>query len=227
VTHLWSSFGEHYFVRFDGDEIAWQSRLLMPHEHTNTPIVRARLSPKGDGIQVMIYSKDQHEIFARICQFFDKMHYNIAQAKIFTTKHGYALDNFLLLEQPTKQISYSGLLKHIEHELTLQLIESPAIEKPIQGRVNRQVKHMPIKTKVKIVAEPNTTFHQLEIVANDRPGLLAQVAQHFLNHQVEIHNAKINTLGNRVEDYFLISAQNGKALTARELLDIETIFSNL
>ena len=227
ASPLWEAFGEHYFVRFDSDEIAWQSRLLMPHKNTLSPIVRARLSPKGDGIQVMIYAKDRNDIFARICHFFDSMHYNIAQAKIFTTKHDYVLDNFIILEQSTKQVSYSGLLKHIETILTQELINNATLEKPIQGRMNRQVKHMPIKTQVEITTVPHSQYHQLEIIANDRPGLLAEMAQTFLACQIELHNAKINTLGNRVEDCFLITAKHGKKLLADEIKKLESVFSTL
>ncbi|OYZ11292.1 MAG: [protein-PII] uridylyltransferase [Methylophilales bacterium 16-45-7] len=224
---LWEAFGEHYFVRFDSDEIAWQSRLLMPHINATSPIVRARLSPKGDGIQVMIYAKDRNDIFARICHFFDSMHYNIAQAKIFTSKHGYVLDNFIILEQSTKQVSYSGLLKHIETILTQELIDNASLEKPIQGRMNRQVKHMPIKTKVDISTVPHSQYHQLEVIANDRPGLLAEMAQAFLACHIELHNAKINTLGNRVEDCFLITSKQGKKLVSEEIKKLESVFSKL
>jgi [protein-PII] uridylyltransferase len=69
--YLWSQFGENYFIRHESDEIAWHSRLLTPHLNTLNPIVRARLSPSGDGIQVMIYTKDQNDLFARICNFFE------------------------------------------------------------------------------------------------------------------------------------------------------------
>ena len=217
VQPLWQAFGTGYFSRFDSDEIAWQSRLLIPHLRSDKPIVRARLSPKGDGIQVMIYSRDQKEIFARICHFFDSMQYNIVQAKIYTTAHGYALDNFIVLEPETRQISYNGLLKHIEQGLNDQLLSAQAIPTPIRGRVSRQVKHMPIPTQVNLrpVAQQQETsaaFQQLDVVANDRPGLLASMALVFLTHGIELHNAKINTLGNRVEDSFLISSCNGQAM---------------
>ncbi|HAJ72216.1 MAG TPA: [protein-PII] uridylyltransferase [Methylophilaceae bacterium] len=227
ISKLWEHFGEPYFVRFDNDEIAWQSRLLMPHQHTDKPIIRARLSPNGDGIQVMIYVKDRHDIFARICHFFDSMHYNIAQAKIYTTQNGYALDSFIILEQTTKLVSYNGLLSLIEENLTSILIANQALADPIQGRVNRQVKHMPIKTNVKISSEANSGFHQLEIIANDRPGLLAQIAHQFLLFDIELHNAKINTLGNRVEDSFIISAKHGKQLSKESVQKIKAAFELL
>jgi len=213
--HLWAQFGENYFVRHESDEIAWHSRLLTPHLNSTTPIVRARLSPYGDGIQVMIYTKNQNDIFARICNFFDRMGYNIVEAKIYTTNHAYALDSFIILDQSGKSVSYSGLLKFIETELTDKLDENAALESPLKGRISRQVKHMPIQAQITITEEPENNNHKLDMIANDRPGLLATVAQQFLKYDIELHNAKINTLGNRAEDTFLISARNGQKLDKR------------
>lgn len=214
---LWEKFGANYFIRHESDEIAWHSRLLTPHLNAEKPIVRARLSPSGDGIQVMIYSKDQNDLFARICNFFDRMGYSIAEAKIYTTAHAYALDSFIVLDQSGKSVSYSGLLKFIEVELAQKLDENIALEAPLQGRISRQVKHMPIQAQITISAESDNNNHKLEIVANDRPGLLATLAHKLLIHGIELHNAKINTLGNRAEDTFLISAKKGKALDKQQL----------
>jgi [protein-PII] uridylyltransferase len=214
---LWNNVGEAYFMRFEPDEIAWQSRLLTPHIHTTAPIIRAHLSPTGDGIQVMIYMHDQDDLFARICNFFDRMAYNIVQAKIYTTNHGYALNSFIILDQSAKSVSYSGLLKFIEAELTEKILAATTLEAPSEGRVSRQVKHMPFATQVKISADTNGVNHTLEIVAGDRPGLLAKIAFIFLQLGVDLHNAKINTLGNRAEDSFLISAKQQQMLNAAQL----------
>lgn len=215
--NMWEQFGKNYFMRHESNEIAWHSRLLTPHLNSLKSIVRARLSPYGDGIQVMIYAKDQHEIFARICNFFDRMGYNIVEAKIYTTSHGYALDSFIILDQANKAVSYNGLLKFIETKLTDKLDNRDTLESPLQGRVSRQVKHMPIQVQVTITDEPENNSHTLDMTANDRPGLLATVAQQFLKYDVELHNAKINTLGNRAEDTFLISARSGKKLDAQRI----------
>lgn len=214
---LWQNMGTAYFVRFESDEIAWQSRLLTPHANTNTPIVRARLSPSGDGIQVMIYTPDRDDLFARICNFFDRMGYNIVQAKIYTTQNGYALNSFIVLDQSGKSVSYSGLLKFIETELAQKLLSSIAPDAPLQGRICRQVKHMPFATQINMKADAQSFNHTLEIIAGDRPGLLAKIAFIFLQHGLELHNAKINTLGNRAEDSFLISAKKGAKLDDNQM----------
>lgn len=225
---MWQQFGDNYFVRHETDEIAWQSRLLTPHLNSTTPIVRARLSSYGDGIQVMIYTKDQNDIFARICNFFDRMGYNIVGAKIYTTKHDYALDSFIILDQDNKSVSYSGLLKFIETQLTEKLSGKETLESPLKGRISRQVKHMPIQAQLTIRDEPENNQTLLDMVTNDRPGLLATVAQQFLQHDVALHNAKINTLGNRVEDTFLISARNGEKLNAEQIQQLQqSLLSNI
>ncbi|PKO46382.1 MAG: [protein-PII] uridylyltransferase [Betaproteobacteria bacterium HGW-Betaproteobacteria-22] len=216
---LWQAFGDSYFTRHESEEIAWQSRLLMPHLHTLKPIVRARLGPHGEGIQIMIYLKDRDDLFARICNFFDRMGYSIVEAKIYTTNHGYALDSFVILDNSGKSVSYRLLLELIETELTSKLDKNHILESPLQGRISRQVRHMPIPTQV-VITQHNDN-HKLDIVANDRPGLLASLAQQFLKHGIALHNAKINTLGNRAEDTFLISAKNNQQLTESDIKSLQ------
>ena len=142
------------------------------------------------------------------------MAYNIVEAKIYTTQHAYALNSFIILDKSGKSVSYSGLLKFIESNLT-EKINVAAIEAPLEGRISRQVKHTPFSTQVSIYAEQHQ--HRIEIVAGDRPGLLAKVAFIFLQLGVDLHNAKINTLGNRAEDSFLVTGKHSTALAATQI----------
>ena len=224
---LWQNVGEAYFVRYNSEEIAWQSRLLTPHVFADAPIVRTRLSPSGDGIHIMIYTRNQDDLFARICNFFDRIAYNIAQAKIYTTNHGYALNNFIVLDQSGKSVSYSGLLKHIETELTEKIQAKTLLEAPLQGRISRQLKHMPFSTQIKIYSSAESNYHVVDVVTGDRPGLLASVAFIFLQHGVDLYNAKINTLGNRAEDSFLVSAKHNKALSPSQVDLLQAGLANL
>lgn len=219
---FWSNVGEAYFSRFNSNEIAWQTRLLIPHVLTEKPIVRAHLSREGDGIEVMIYTRTHQELFARICNFFDRIGYSIGQAKIYTTNHDYALNTFLVLDESTTEISYTGLIKHIEENLRDKILTTSPIEDPIQGRLNRQVKHMPITTQVMFDAIPDCSYQMLDIIAGDQPGLLASIAFVLIEHHIKVHNAKINTLGNRAEDTFLISDNENNALSSAKLQALKT-----
>ena len=219
---LWDQFGEQYFLRHTGQEIAWHSRLLIAHLNTHEPIVRARLSPSGDGIQVMIYTPDRDDLFACICGVFERMGYTVVEAKIHTTKNAYALDSFLVLDQNDRSISYRDLLSYIEYELGNSLRNKTPLIAPAKGRLSRQVKHMPIKSSIMVESVAESNNHKIEIVAGDRPGLLSTIAHAFFTHEVKIQTAKINTLGKRAEDVFLISGKHGEKLsetTAQALQD--------
>jgi [protein-PII] uridylyltransferase len=209
---LWEKLGRLYFMRHESQEIAWHSRLLLTHINTAEAIVRARLSPGGDGIQAMIYTRDRDDLFARICGFFERIGYTIVEAKVHTTQHGYALDSFLVLDPSDHAIHYRDLLNYIEYELTQKLL-STGLPSPPQGRVSRQVKHMPIPAEVTVSYDASSRNHVLDVVASDRPGLLSRIAQVFLEYGVHLHTAKINTLGSRIEDTFLISAKDNRKLS--------------
>src|SRR5262249_468415 len=91
---FWAQLDVAYFLRHDADEIAWHTRLLNYRVDTPTPVVKARVSPAGEGLRVMIYVRDQKDLFARICSFFESSSYSVMHAKIYTTRHRYALDSF-------------------------------------------------------------------------------------------------------------------------------------
>jgi len=210
---LWGKLGRNYFLRHESQDIAWHTRLLLAHLNSEQPIVRARLSPGGDGIQVLVYTRDSEDLFARICGFFERINYTIVEARIHTTQHGYALDSFLVLDESDKGVRYRDLLSYIEYELTQKISSPETPQEPLQGRMSRQLKHFPMKPDISITAEPNSPNHLLSITAGDRPGLLSRISHIFLRHGVRLHTAKINTLGDRAEDTFLISASADKKLS--------------
>jgi [protein-PII] uridylyltransferase len=202
----WQQFGEQYFLRYSSTDIAWHTRLLLPHLNSSSPIVRARLSPQGDGIQVMIYQADRDNLFAQICQSLEQLGFSILEAKIYTTQHDYALDTFFVMEQQDKSINYRDLLSYIEYELSQRLTQNLAPQPVSAGRLSRQVKHMPIAPNIQLQQQAQSNKIALDIVAGDRPGLLSSVAYVLYQHHFRILNAKINTLGARAEDSFLIVA---------------------
>jgi [protein-PII] uridylyltransferase len=196
---LWAQFDAQYFLHHEPHEIAWHTRYLAHRVNSATPVVKARLSRIGEGIQVMVYCPDQPYLFARICSFFEKLHYNIMEAKIHTTQHGYALDSFLVMDASNSKTSYRDVMNYIEYELAQQIIRAEPLSAPQAGRVSRQLKHFPITPQVSIEADAKGK-HRLTIIAGDRPGLLARIAHVLAHHHINLHSAKINTLGARAED---------------------------
>jgi len=88
---LWAQLDTTYFLRHDPQEIAWQTRNLHYRVTTEKPVVKARLTPFGEGLQVMIYTRDREALFARICGYFERAGFNIVEAKVHTTRNAFAL----------------------------------------------------------------------------------------------------------------------------------------
>lgn len=223
-TELWNRLDTAYFLRHDSEEIAWHTLTLYHCPESPEPIVRARLNPAGAGLQVMIYTRDQPGLFARLCGFFSRLGYSIVDAKIHTTRHGYALDSFVLLDSGN-QLPYRDMISLINHDLAEHLALQPPLVPPHQVRVSRQVRHIPLTPEVSIRADESSKNFILSITAADRSGLLFAIARTLAKHEVRLYSAKIATLGERVEDTFLISgAELGKTATLvkleQELLEI-------
>jgi [protein-PII] uridylyltransferase len=206
---LWAQLDDNYFLDHEAQEIAWHTRLLAFKVNTKTPVVKARLSRAGEGLQVMVYCPDQRGLFARICDFFARMNYTIVEAKIHTTQHGYALNSFQIMAATRGNTAYRDIMTYIEFELAQQIVLAKPVAPAATGRISRQLKHFPLDTEVEI-KPAHKGMHVLSLIAGDRPGLLARIALILDKHAIRLHRAKINTLGSRAEDVFWIS---GKALT--------------
>src|SRR5690606_36435251 len=126
---LWQQLDIAYFLRHDAADIAWQTRAFYNHLDSTTPVVKCRLSPIGEGLQVAVYVKDSSDLFARICSYFDHKNFSILDAKIHTTNHGYVLDTFLVTE-PAFADSYRDLISLIEHELSNNLQQQDDLPAP-------------------------------------------------------------------------------------------------
>ncbi len=216
---LWNQLDVVYFLRHDASDIAWQTRSLYDKLGSPTPVVKARLAPVGEGLQVTIYLKDQPDLFARICGYFDRKNFSILDAKIHTTRDGYALDTFLITETNFAR-NYRDIISLIEHELRELLGSEAPLPAPTRARLSRLSRHFPITPSVELRPDERGQHYLLSIAANDRTGLLYTVANVLARHRINVHTAKIMTLGERVEDVFLVDGPN--LSSPRQLVQLET-----
>ena len=216
---LWKTLDVGYFLRHDASEIAWQTRVLCEHTGSDKAIVRCRLGPIGEGLQVVVYLRDRPDLFARICSYFDSKNFSILDAKVQTTRDGYALDTFLVSE-PTFADNYRELITLIEHDLGWWLQSESELPSPGKVRLSRLSRTFPITPSVHLSPDERGQYHLLSISASDRTGLLYSIASVLARYKVNLHTAKITTLGERVEDVFLV---DGSVLSnARSQIALES-----
>jgi [protein-PII] uridylyltransferase len=202
---FWKQLDTAYFLRQEPQEIAWHTRHLHHRVNSAVPVVKARLSPVGEGLQVLVYVADQKELFSRICSFFEGINFDIFEARIHTTRHGYALDTFQIQDASNRQPEYRDLISYIEYELTDRLTGKAPLLPLKKPRLSRQLRHFPITPEVVIQTDERGAYRMLSIVAGDQPGLLSRISRTLTAFDINLHSAKINTLGARAEDTFVVS----------------------
>ncbi len=220
---LWDTLDVSYFMRHEAADIAWHARQLSRYAGKGKTIVRARRSLAGEGLQVLVYTPDAPDLFARICGYFDQAGFSILDAKIHTANNGYALDTFQVVSA-TSADSYRELAAMIEAELGRTLEKPGPLPPPGKSRVSRRVKSFPIAPRVDLQPDEKAQRWLLSVSASDRVGLLYLIARVLARHRINLQLAKVMTLGERVEDTFLIDGpelQQNKAQIAieTELLD--------
>jgi len=223
---LWQRLDVGYFMRHSADEIAWHTRQISKalHERATAhgseryeadvgagvgvgvgpaPLVRARQSPVGEGLQVLVHTADHAELFVRVCAYFDRGGFSIQDAKIHTTLDGYALDTFQVLPASMPE-QHREWIAQVENDLPLALQQGGPLPAPSKGRLSRRVKSFPIVPRVGLQPDEKGQRWLLTVSASDRIGLLYAIARVLAQHQIDVQLAKVSTLGERVEDTFLI-----------------------
>ena len=219
---LWDTLEVSYFARHDATDLAWHARMLWRHVRTGVPIVSARASTIGEGLQVLVYAPDIPDLFARICGYFDNAGFSVLDAKVHTTKAGFALDTFQLVHpniEAGDPAGYRDLISLVETQLAQALKATGALPEPRRGRVSRRVKSFPVTPRVSLRPDERAQRWLLSVSASDRSGLLYGIARVLARHRINLQLAKISTLGERVEDTFLIDGaelQHNRAQIAIE-----------
>lgn len=205
---FWSQLDVAYFLRHEPGEIAWHTRHLHYRVCSADPVVKARVIGQNEALQVLVYAPDRDDLFVSICRYFDEARYSVQDARIHTTHHGWALDSFIVL-LPDAEPDYRSYATLIEHGLAAAL-NQPAPARPSPGvwrKRSRRSRVFPIVPSVELQPDEHSASWRLAVTAADRPGLLHSLAQVFVAHGVDLRMAKIMTLGDRVEDLFVIDGE--------------------
>ena len=216
---LWATLDVSYFMRHEAADIAWHTRHLSRHVGTAKPIVRARQSLAGEGLQVLVYAPDQADLFARICGYFDRAGFSILDARVHTANNQYALDSFQVVAS-SQAGHYRELTHMVESDLVRTIEAGGPLPEPARKRVSRRVKSFPIAPRVTLQPDEKAQRWLLGISASDRAGLLYLVARILAQHHLSVQLAKVSTLGERVEDTFLL--QGSELQNNARQIQIET-----
>ncbi|MEO0889353.1 MAG: [protein-PII] uridylyltransferase, partial [Pseudomonadota bacterium] len=218
IEVLWQRFKADYFLRHTHKQIAWHCENLLRMEDTSKPLVLISKKATRGGTEVFVYSPDQPALFATVVAELDRRNFNVHDAQIMTSKDGYVLDTFMVLDQHGKAIEegrHSAVTKHITH-----VLEDGRPTKIKTRRTPNKLQHFNVKTKVDFLPTKSKKRTLMEFVALDTPGLLAKVGRTFADLGINLHAAKITTIGERAEDLFILTSEAGGRLSEEQQTEL-------
>ncbi len=212
VFDLWQTFQDGYFTRHQPEEIAWQTTGILQMT-PGEPMVMISEPDNGfihGGSNVFIYTKDTNNLFAAAVAALDQMGLDIQDARIITTKDGFSIDTFTVLEADGSVIgSNRERILQIRNHMKNTLSSPDQFPDLIQRRTPRQLRHFSMEPVVLISNRITTRQTVLDIKTTDRPGLLALIGKTFTRLNLQVHGAKVATFGEKVEDSFTITDDLG------------------
>lgn len=211
IEQLWERCPEDYFVRNTPKQIAWHTSLLVDFAEALLVKISNRFSLGGT--EVFIYCQDQPHLFNKVVSTIGAKKFSIHDAQIITTQDGYVFDSFIITELNGELVEFARR-RELEQALTVALQSEKLPVLSITP--NRQLQHFTVQTDVRFLHENKKEHTEMELVALDKPGLLAQVSQIFSELNLNLLNAKITTVGEKAEDFFILTNQFGQALAREE-----------
>ena len=220
INAIWQNLGDDYFLRESAKDIAWHTSEILKHGDNLEPLVAIQQNkdkPAQGATQVFIYTKDLPNLFAASVATLDQQYVSILDARIITASNFYSLDTYVILDEDNTPITDNARLAFIKTRLQEELSQPDLFPNIVQKRIPRELKHFKVKTEINISNDIHKQQTVLEVITLDRPGLLARIGLIFMEHGVNLQNARIATLGERVEDVFFISDRHGQPISNPEL----------
>ncbi|MFU9047470.1 [protein-PII] uridylyltransferase [Acinetobacter tibetensis] len=218
VEKVWQELGDEYFIKESADEIAWHTRAILEHGENPAPLVLMRAHRKSaqDAVQIFIYTRDQPNLFATTVAILDRMNLDVQDARIITATTAFSLDTYLVLDRFGTLLTDPEREATVIHSLTSALSQSDKYPGLMQRRIPRQLRHFDIENTVDVTLNEALQQNMVEISTLDHPGLLAKIGGLFMMQGLDIHSAKIATLGERAEDIFFVTKKDGSPMTEEE-----------
>ncbi|SKA50160.1 bifunctional uridylyltransferase/uridylyl-removing protein GlnD [Enterovibrio nigricans] len=225
IELLWQRFKADYFLRHTHKQIAWHSEHILNHTDSEPLVLVSKNATRG-GTEIFVYSEDKPSLFARVVAALDKKNLSVHDAQIMTSKDGFTLDTFMVLDANNEAIP-SDRHDTIRDGVHHALMQQGQITLPVR-RAPRKLMAFNVKTQVTFLPTRTGRRTLLELVALDKPGLLARVGAVFARQGVSLQAAKITTIGERAEDFFIVTDGERLALNEDAQLALkEALFNTL
>ncbi len=213
VEEHWARMDTDYFLRHDAQSLAWHAEVITGTSASELPLLAVRYHSGAGGTEILSYTPDRDGLFVDLTAGIDRLNLSIWDARIHTTRFGFGLDTFVVLDSLGEPITEPDELARIRAAMRAQLLDPQPGRDVHHAHLSRVLKNFPIETRVTFSVAPNGQTTVMEMIAQDRPGLLYQVALALAACKVRLVTAKVATFGGRAEDIFFVVTRDGRLVS--------------
>lgn len=228
ILQIWENANDEYFLRESAANIVWHTEAIASFSGTGALVSTDCLIQNAleGATQIFIYTENSNYLFAKTAAAFEKLNLNIQGARIFTSDNNYCMDTYTVLESSGNPVGNNPKrLAEIVKTVSEYVNSDMSAFVPSQLRRSRKDKYFSHTIEINWLNSADKNYSTVEINCPDQAGILASIGKIFAEHQINLMDARITTLGERVEDLFFVTDQSSKPIDNLEL--IEKISSEL
>jgi [protein-PII] uridylyltransferase len=214
INALSNDLPQSVFLSFSPEQLEWTATAVL-NADTDMPVVIAIREVMEQGVsELLVHAPDYDGLFSAVTTVIDEIGLDVLAARIGATSTGKSFDLFQLMDRNAQALNKVDC-----HRLKTRLREvlrEATDPKPVVRRLPRRLRPFKSTARIQFSAAHGGDKTFMDLACSDRPGLLANISSAMMACDVRIHDARITTLGDRVEDAFILS-DNQNAPLSREL----------
>jgi len=219
IDTLWDSLPQNIFLSFSREQLEWTALTVLKAEPDNAVLVAVREVKKQGVSELLVHTPDYLGLFSAVTTVIDEIGLDVLSARVGTTVSGKSLDLFQLMDR------HAQALNDIDSERLIMrlrdVLGTATVPEPVVRRLPRRLRPFKSTARIKFSAAQGGEKTLMDLACSDRPGLLSNISAAMVACGILIHDARIVTMGDRVEDAFILSDEQNAPLnreTRTELL---------
>jgi [protein-PII] uridylyltransferase len=215
LDQLWSQLDQEYFLRNGPETSAWHARQICNASLLDLPLVATRYRSEIRASQILVVAPESERLLLRSTGAIDNQGLSILDARIHQTRSGLGMLAFIT-ESGDDGTPDQKSLDYLAAEVREFLLNPPEQYAPMSRNIPRALKQFKVPTTVTFSDNPDLGHTTMEIISQDRPGLLYHVSSALLECKIKLISAKVSTVGEKAEDTFFITDRDSNPVSDRD-----------
>ncbi len=209
LLQVWEQLDQEYFLRNGPETCAWHAQQIHNASLLDLPLVATRYRPEIQAQQILVVAPESDNLLPQSTGAIDSLGLSILDARIHQTRSGLAILVFVTGTRdeiaPTEKS-----LEFQAGKIRKFLLSPPDHYIPSSKNLPRAFKQFIVPTLVTFSDNEELGHTTMEVISQDRPGLLYHVSIALLECKVRLISAKVSTVGEKAEDTFFITDRDGQ-----------------